>query len=142
MYRAESQAGRERRNRVVPPRAAFNFDPSLEARRPLRGATLEHGSPVAPVGSTPPAGRSRAARQGFIHKGWATMSQVQTAEIAPADAKGDWAVVETEFDDRSILCVDCGQDFTWTAGEQLFFHDKGLKNEPKRCKPCKQAKNE
>ena len=23
-----------------------------------------------------------------------------------------------------------------------FFHDKGLKNEPKRCKPCKHAKNE
>ncbi|HEX8149949.1 MAG TPA: zinc-ribbon domain containing protein [Pyrinomonadaceae bacterium] len=50
--------------------------------------------------------------------------------------------METEFVDRSILCVDCGQDFTWTAGEQLFFHDKGLRNEPKRCKPCKQAKNE
>jgi CxxC-x17-CxxC domain-containing protein len=70
------------------------------------------------------------------------MSQVQTAEISPAEAKGDWAVVETEFEDRSILCVDCGQDFIWTGGEQLFFHDKGLKNEPKRCKPCKQAKNE
>jgi hypothetical protein len=26
--------------------------------------------------------------------------------------------------------------------EQVFFHDKGLKNEPKACKPCKQAKNE
>ena len=70
------------------------------------------------------------------------MSQVQTAEISPADAKGEWVQVETEFVDRSIFCVDCGQEFTWTAGEQLFFHDKGLKNEPKRCKPCKQAKNE
>ncbi|HYH84376.1 MAG TPA: zinc-ribbon domain containing protein [Pyrinomonadaceae bacterium] len=50
--------------------------------------------------------------------------------------------MEIEFQDRSILCVDCGQDFIWTAGEQLFFHDKGLRNEPKRCKPCKQAKNE
>ena len=44
--------------------------------------------------------------------------------------------------DRAIKCVDCGEDFVWTAGEQTFFHDKGLKNEPKRCKPCKQAKNE
>jgi CxxC-x17-CxxC domain-containing protein len=25
----------------------------------------------------------------------------------------------------------------WTAGEQLFFADKHLKNEPKRCKACK-----
>jgi CxxC-x17-CxxC domain-containing protein len=49
---------------------------------------------------------------------------------------------ETEYQDRSIKCVDCNENFIWTAGEQVFFHDKGLKNEPKRCKPCKQAKNE
>jgi len=49
---------------------------------------------------------------------------------------------ECEFDDRNIKCVDCGETFIWTAGEQVFFHDKGLKNEPKRCKGCKQAKNE
>ena len=49
---------------------------------------------------------------------------------------------ETEYQDRPIKCVDCNENFIWTAGEQVFFHDKGLKNEPKRCKPCKQAKNE
>ena len=49
---------------------------------------------------------------------------------------------ENEYQDRAIKCVDCAEDFIWTAGEQVFFHDKGLKNEPKRCKPCKQAKNE
>jgi CxxC-x17-CxxC domain-containing protein len=48
----------------------------------------------------------------------------------------------SEYQDRSITCVDCGESFTWTAGEQVFFHDKGLKNEPKRCKPCKHAKND
>jgi len=48
----------------------------------------------------------------------------------------------SEFQDRSITCVDCGEPFVWTSGEQVFFHDKGLKNEPKRCKPCKQAKND
>src|SRR5437773_12027277 len=47
----------------------------------------------------------------------------------------------SDYQDRSISCVDCGEHFTWTTGEQVFFHDKGLKNEPKRCKPCKQAKN-
>ena len=46
------------------------------------------------------------------------------------------------FDDASIHCIDCGRDFVWTAGEQQFFHDKGLQNPPKRCKECKQAKNE
>jgi CxxC-x17-CxxC domain-containing protein len=70
------------------------------------------------------------------------MSQVHTAEISTAQANGEWDVAESEFQDRPIFCVDCGQEFIWTAGEQLFFHDKGLKNEPKRCKPCKQAKNE
>ena len=42
-----------------------------------------------------------------------------------------------EFQDRSLTCVDCGSDFIWTAGEQLFFADKQFKNEPKRCKACK-----
>jgi CxxC-x17-CxxC domain-containing protein len=42
-----------------------------------------------------------------------------------------------EFQDKSLKCIDCGQDFVFTAGEQLFFHDKQFKNEPKRCKTCK-----
>ena len=50
--------------------------------------------------------------------------------------------LESQYQDRPIKCVDCAEEFIWTAGEQVFFHDKGLKNEPKRCKPCKQAKNE
>jgi CxxC-x17-CxxC domain-containing protein len=33
--------------------------------------------------------------------------------------------------------VDCGKDFIFTAGEQLFFHDKQFHNDPKRCKACK-----
>src|SRR5215213_1905638 len=66
------------------------------------------------------------------------MSQTQ----ATSEANGKWGQTEAEFHDRNIKCVDCGEDFIWTAGEQVFFHDKGLKNEPKRCKPCKQAKNE
>lgn len=42
-----------------------------------------------------------------------------------------------EFQDRILKCVDCGEEFVFTAGEQLFFHDKQFKNEPKRCKGCK-----
>ena len=65
-------------------------------------------------------------------------SQVQAA----TESDGEWNHAEMEFEDLTIKCVDCAGDFVWTAGEQVFFHDKGLKNEPKRCKPCKQAKNE
>ena len=49
---------------------------------------------------------------------------------------------DSEFEDKTIGCIDCGADFTWTAGEQVFFRDKNLQNPPKRCKGCKQAKNE
>lgn len=42
-----------------------------------------------------------------------------------------------EFVDRVLKCVDCGNEFVFTAGEQLFFHDKQFKNDPKRCKGCK-----
>jgi len=42
-----------------------------------------------------------------------------------------------EFQDKMLKCIDCGTDFVFTAGEQLFFHDKQFKNEPKRCKTCK-----
>ena len=42
-----------------------------------------------------------------------------------------------EFSDRVLTCVDCGAEFIFTAGEQVFFHDKQFKNDPKRCKQCK-----
>ncbi|HEY1985865.1 MAG TPA: zinc-ribbon domain containing protein [Terracidiphilus sp.] len=42
-----------------------------------------------------------------------------------------------EFQDRVLKCIDCGSEFIFTAGEQLFFHDKDFKNDPKRCKQCK-----
>lgn len=42
-----------------------------------------------------------------------------------------------EFQDKVLTCIDCGTEFVFTAGEQLFFFDKQFKNEPKRCKMCK-----
>ncbi len=53
--------------------------------------------------------------------------------------KGDAA---SEFENTSIHCIDCSQDFIWTVGEQIFFRDKKLVNPPKRCKTCKKLKNE
>jgi CxxC-x17-CxxC domain-containing protein len=49
---------------------------------------------------------------------------------------------QTEFQDSEITCIDCNNLFIWTQGEQQFFSDKGLQNPPKRCKSCKQAKND
>lgn len=45
------------------------------------------------------------------------------------------------FVDRDLKCVDCGSEFVFTAGEQLFFHDKQFVNDPKRCKQCKSKRN-
>jgi CxxC-x17-CxxC domain-containing protein len=42
-----------------------------------------------------------------------------------------------DFTDRVLKCIDCGEDFVFTAGEQVFFQDKQFKNDPKRCKKCK-----
>jgi hypothetical protein len=42
-----------------------------------------------------------------------------------------------QFVDRFLTCSDCHNQFVFTAGEQLFFHDKQFKNDPKRCKLCK-----
>src|SRR5271157_3950255 len=42
-----------------------------------------------------------------------------------------------EFIDKVLKCSDCGAEFVFTAGEQLFFHDKQFKNEPRHCKQCK-----
>ena len=46
-----------------------------------------------------------------------------------------------DFIDKQLKCVDCGNEFVFTAGEQLFFHDKQFKNEPKRCKGCKSKRS-
>ncbi|MGH9325105.1 MAG: zinc-ribbon domain containing protein [Terriglobia bacterium] len=47
-----------------------------------------------------------------------------------------------EYKDRVIKCVECSTEFVFTAGEQLFYADKGFKNEPKRCKTCKSKRGQ
>jgi len=38
--------------------------------------------------------------------------------------------------DKELTCKDCGQTFTFTAGEQEFFQTRGF-SEPIRCKTCR-----
>lgn len=42
--------------------------------------------------------------------------------------------------DRLIKCVDCGEEFTFTVGEQEFYRDHGLTNAPTRCKNCREKR--
>ena len=44
------------------------------------------------------------------------------------------------FADKTLVCRDCGNNFTFTAGEQEFYAAKGLQNEPVRCPSCRSAR--
>jgi len=44
------------------------------------------------------------------------------------------------FQDKLLQCSDCGQEFTFTAGEQEFYSSRGLQNEPRRCPDCRRAR--
>lgn len=46
----------------------------------------------------------------------------------------------SNFSDQSLTCRDCGQPFTWTAGEQDFYQKKGFTNPPSRCPNCRTQK--
>lgn len=44
------------------------------------------------------------------------------------------------YQDKTLVCRDCGSDFVFTAGEQEFYAVKGFMNEPSRCKGCRDTK--
>ena len=44
------------------------------------------------------------------------------------------------YQDRTIICSDCGKPFVFTAGEQQFFAEKGFGTGPKRCPQCRAAR--
>ncbi len=45
----------------------------------------------------------------------------------------------SKLDDRLLHCLDCGADFTFTVGEQLYFASKKL-SVPKRCPACRRKR--
>lgn len=45
-----------------------------------------------------------------------------------------------DFQDQSITCADCRAEFTFTAGEQQFYEQKGFSSPPKRCKACRELR--
>ena len=44
--------------------------------------------------------------------------------------------------DKTLICKECGNEFIFTAGEQEFYAEKGLVNEPKSCKACRDARKQ
>ena len=44
------------------------------------------------------------------------------------------------YQDITLKCKDCGEEFVFTAGEQEFYAEKGFQNQPQRCKTCRDAR--
>ena len=44
------------------------------------------------------------------------------------------------YEDKTLTCCDCGNEFIFSASEQEFYAEKGFQNEPRRCKACRDAR--
>ena len=44
------------------------------------------------------------------------------------------------YTDERLTCIDCGNEFVFTVGEQEFFATKGFQNKPNRCADCRTAR--
>ena len=42
------------------------------------------------------------------------------------------------YEDKTLVCKECGKEFVFTAGEQEFYAERGFQNEPQRCKACRE----
>jgi hypothetical protein len=47
----------------------------------------------------------------------------------------------SEYEVKRLTCVDCGQDFEWSAKDQAFFAERDFQP-PKRCKECRQTRKQ
>jgi CxxC-x17-CxxC domain-containing protein len=45
-----------------------------------------------------------------------------------------------EFQDKTLSCIDCQREFIFSAADQKFHHEKGFRNEPRRCVDCRQKR--
>ncbi len=41
------------------------------------------------------------------------------------------------YQDKTLVCKECGQEFIFSAGEQAFYEERGFEHEPQRCKACR-----
>lgn len=44
------------------------------------------------------------------------------------------------YEDKTLVCKECGSEFVFTAGEQEYYAERGFQNEPQRCKACRDAR--
>jgi CxxC-x17-CxxC domain-containing protein len=44
------------------------------------------------------------------------------------------------LEEKKLRCRDCGQEFSFTVGEQEFYSAHGLQNDPSRCPQCRSSR--
>ncbi len=44
------------------------------------------------------------------------------------------------FEDKQIVCEDCGSEFMHSAEDQERYAERGFTNEPKRCRSCREKR--
>ena len=44
------------------------------------------------------------------------------------------------YQNKTLVCKECGKEFVFSADEQAFFAEKGFENEPGRCPACRAAR--
>ncbi len=74
--------------------------------------------------SSPQAFSAKADRINSVHK----------------DAKCQKREGISMFEDKTLICKECGNEFVFTSGEQEFYAEHGFQNEPQRCKACRDAR--
>ena len=66
-------------------------------------------------------------------------STVDRTSSSTGTDSGSGAITGT-LQDKELACIDCGQTFTFTAGEQQWFLEKGYAGGKTRCATCSAAK--
>ncbi len=44
------------------------------------------------------------------------------------------------FEDKTIVCADCSQEFVHSGEDQARYAERGFTNEPKRCRDCREKR--
>ena len=44
------------------------------------------------------------------------------------------------YQDRTLQCADCGNDFVFSVEDQEYHASRGYENDPKRCTTCRESR--
>ena len=44
------------------------------------------------------------------------------------------------YENKILICKDCGNSFDFSVRDQMFYAEKGFENEPQRCRDCRNAR--